>query len=98
MNKVIGEHTRPTDKPALCGTCSSALRVQGTRFGDDRTICRQGLGLVTFHVTECSGFDDASVVPVYRLEETAWRRWGDRFVSPMEFFELKRAAAQVSEE
>jgi hypothetical protein len=94
MNKVIGEKTRPTNEPPLCVTCSNALIVKGTRFGDDLTICRSGLGPVRFRVTECSAYDDSRIVPVYRLEETAWRRWGDRFVSPSELYELRRAAAQ----
>jgi hypothetical protein len=94
MNKVIGEKTRPTNEPPLCVTCSNALIVKGTRMGDDITLCRGGLGRVTFTVTECSAYDDSRIVPVYRLEETAWRRWGDRFVSPSELYELRRAAAQ----
>lgn len=88
--KVIGEHTRQTDAHPLCLTCTGSLVVRGTRFGDDTIHCRYGLGRVKFHVTDCSGYDDARVIPVYRLEETAWRMFEGRFVSPSEMRHLVR--------
>lgn len=95
--KVIGEHTRSTDTTPLCLTCTGSLVVRGTRFGDDTIKCRYGLGLVTFVVTECSGYDDARVIPVYRLEETAWRMFDGRFVSPAELRHL-RATKQIADD
>lgn len=88
--KVIGEHTRPTDGSPLCLTCTGSLVARGTRFGDDTIRCRYGLGLVRFHVTECSSYDDSRVVPIYRLEETAWRIIDGRFVSPGELRHLRQ--------
>lgn len=98
MNKIHGEHTRLADQPPLCSTCSAATQVRGTRFGDDVLRCHV-LGRITFHVTECNSYTDARLVPVYRLEETAWRWFGDRFVSPTEFLRLNApspASAPVS--
>lgn len=90
MNKIHGEHTRPTNLPPLCDTCSHATIVRGTRFGDDVLRCHV-LGRVTFHVTECNAYTDARLTPVYRLEETAWRWMPDigRMVSPSEFMRLQ---------
>jgi len=89
VNKVHGEHTRPTNQPPLCDTCDHATIVRGTRFGDDVVRCH-ALGRVTFHVTACTAYLDGRLVPVYRLEETAWRWMPDlnRFVSPGEFLRL----------
>ena len=89
MHKIHGEHTRPTDQPLLCLTCIGAMIVRGTRFGDDVIKCGHGLGRVTFHVTDCNRYDDARLIQVYRLEETAWRWMSTRFVSPSEFQRLQ---------
>jgi hypothetical protein len=97
MRKVYGEHTRPTNEPALCTTCSAATQVRGTRFGDDVLRCHV-LGRVTFHVTACSSYSDARLIPLYRLEDTAWR-WMpdlDRLVSPGEFLRLNGNGVQAS--
>ena len=91
MNKVIGEKTRPTNEPPLCLTCNYSTVVRGTRMGDDLVACRIFRDRVRFHVTECSSYDDSRVIPVYRLEETAWRWYSDRFVSPKEFARLEEA-------
>lgn len=88
-NKVIGEHTRPTDGTPLCLTCSYSTVVRGTRMGDDLISCNALRARVRFHVTECSSYQDSRVIPVYRLEETAWRWYSDRFVSPKEFAKLE---------
>jgi hypothetical protein len=96
MNKIHGEHTRSANEPPLCHTCDHATFVQGVRFGDDVLRCGP-LGRVTFHVTSCSAYSDSRLVPVYRLEETAWRWFGDRFVSPAEMLQLRTAAAQTPE-
>jgi hypothetical protein len=87
--KIYGEQTRPTNQPALCLTCNLATIVRGTRMGDDVIRC-QALGQVRFQVTACSAYSDARLVPVYRLEETAWRWYGDRFVSPAELMRLQQ--------
>lgn len=89
MNKVFAG-TRSTSESPLCHTCNNALVVRGTRFGDDVIRCQAGLGRVRFHVTECSSYSDARVIPVYRLEETAWRMFDGRFVSPSEFMRLNK--------
>lgn len=95
MNKIHGEHTRPTNLPPLCDTCSAATIVRGTRFGDDVVRCH-ALGRVTFHVTECNAYSDARLTPVYRLEETAWRWVTDRFVSPAELMRLQAPSATTA--
>lgn len=95
MNKIHGEHTRPTNQPPLCHTCNSATIVRGTRFGDDVIRCG-ALGRVTFHVTECNAYSDARLVPVYRLEETAWRWFDNRFVSPAELMRLQQNAVNAA--
>jgi hypothetical protein len=92
-NKVIGG-TRPTDGSPLCLTCDYAMVVRGTRMGDDIISCQRLRARVTFHVTECSGHSDARVVPVYRLEETAWRMFNGRFVNPGDYHKLRKAAGQ----
>lgn len=98
MNKIHGEHTRPTNQPPLCDTCSSATIVRGTRFGDDVVRCHV-LGRITFHVTECNAYTDTRLVPVYRLEETAWRWMPDigRWVSPSEFLRLREVPSAVNQ-
>lgn len=93
MNKIHGEHTRPTNEPPLCHTCSAATVVKGTRFGDDVLRCHV-LGRVTFHVTECNAYTDARLIPVYRLEETAWRWIDDRFVSPAELMRIHQEGGE----
>jgi hypothetical protein len=97
MNKIHGEHTRPTNEPPLCHTCSNATIVRGTRFGDDVIRCH-ALGRVKFHVTDCTSYSDSRLVPVYRLEETAWRWFGDRFVSPAELLRLRAAAVTPNDD
>jgi hypothetical protein len=95
MSKIYGEHTRLSNEVPLCDTCDHVSIVRGTRMGDDVKKCGI-LGRITFHVTECSQYDDARLVPVYRLEETAWRWFGDRFVSPAELLQIRARANQVS--
>jgi hypothetical protein len=94
MNKIHGEHTRPTNLPPLCDTCSAATIVRGTRFGDDVIRCHV-LGRVSFHVTACNSYTDARLTPIYRLEETAWRWMPDlnRMVSPGELMRLQQVSA-----
>ena len=94
MNKIHGEHTRPTNEPPLCLTCNAATIVRGTRMGDDTMRCHV-LGRITFHVTECGSYSDNRLIPLYRLEETAWRWMPDlnRMVSPREFLRFNAPAA-----
>ena len=89
MNKIYGEHTRDASLPPLCHTCNLATIVRGVRLSDEVIRCR-AIGRVMFHVTECSVYDDARLVPVYRLEETAWRWLDSRFVSPAELLRLRK--------
>jgi hypothetical protein len=90
MQKIYGERTRPTDAPSLCLTCNGAMVVRGTRLGDDRIVCRFGLGPVRFVVTECSGYSDNRLIDVSAYHETAWRWFDNRFVSPAELMHLNQ--------
>lgn len=87
--KIQGDHTRPVSEGALCLTCRSSMLVKGPRLNDGGILCRQGIGLVTFHVSECSAYDDARKTAVWELERAAWIRMEDRkgrvrFISPIE--------------
>lgn len=91
VNKIYGTKTRPGSEPPLCDTCANATTVKGVRFGDDLLKCR-AIGRVTFHVTECSSYNDMRVIDSYTLSQTAWIWMPDilRWVSPAELQRINR--------
>jgi hypothetical protein len=75
---------------SLCGTCRNLAVVRGTGQREEIRKCTAGFGVLRFKVRECSSYDDARVPHVYQLEQTAWRWYSDRFVSPAEFARLTK--------
>jgi len=90
MNKIYGHRSRPADGAPLCNSCSYATRVEGTRFGDDFTKCGAIGRRVTFHVTECSSYENKAMIPVYQLEQVAWRFYEGRLYSPADLMRLRK--------
>jgi|SRR5262245_25951375 len=87
--KIHGNKTRQTDGPALCLTCRYAGIVRGARFGDDFIRCGAFSAPITFHVTECSSYNDSRLIPLHELQETAWVWMSNRFVSPSELMRIE---------
>jgi hypothetical protein len=76
----------------LCGTCRHLSIIRGANQREEIRRCNQ-FGRLPFRVTECSGYEDQRVPPIYQLEGHAWRLFempdGEkRFVSPAEFARL----------
>jgi hypothetical protein len=108
--KVYGG-TPPQSERSLCETCKHSTITRGRRLREEIIRCEAqstGTTLVTFVVTECSAYLDASLPTFHQLFEQAWilrPREGKRaagFVRmrdlpPKERFELMRDAPSFEE-
>jgi hypothetical protein len=59
-------------QPSLCVTCRSATIVKGQRLRDDIIECRQLGARVTFAVSACNQYIDATHPTVREMEDVAW--------------------------
>lgn len=98
MIKIHGEHTRPSDAPTLCESCSRALIVRGSRFGDDFVSCAavEPPLLIRFTVTDCTAYDDKRIPGKHVYFTTGWQWMPDigEFLSPNEKYRREVAHAQ----
>ena len=74
---IKGEKTSRQDTPALCATCTAALVIKGSRPSEMRVICQATFGVapldITWHVTDCTSYQDKTIVSLVQMEKIAYR-------------------------
>jgi hypothetical protein len=72
--KIYGG-TRIQGSPNLCETCQCSRIVRGTRDSEEMVLC-SAIAIdpvrITFKVTSCTDYIDATVPPYHELVEQAW--------------------------
>jgi hypothetical protein len=59
-------------QPSLCLTCRSATIVKGSRLRDDILECGRIESRITFAVTDCNCYINATHPTVREMEDVAW--------------------------
>ena len=62
------EHGQPT----LCLSCRSATIVKGPRLRDEIVECSRLIARITFPVSSCNSYINATHPTIREMEETAW--------------------------
>lgn len=62
---------------SLCASCSNAQRIQGERMTEQVTLCHtrgsDPARQITWHVVECSDYENKSLPSLWQMEKIAWR-------------------------
>jgi len=92
----------------LCKTCSHSTYFQGQRISSAAVFCsalggEHGSKPLAEEAYECSSYNDKRLVPVYQLEQVAWKAWADpsgqiRFINPAEFMFMAQKRAKREQE
>lgn len=78
---VQGYKTQPSHGQSRCVTCSHSQIVQGSRESEKVTTCHFNFSYprhVTWHVTECSTYEDKTRPNLFAMEKIAWKFSPDR--------------------
>ena len=74
---IKGEKTVREDTPALCTTCGCALIIKGSRPSEMQVLCQAVFGAeplnITWHVTDCTSYQDKTIVSLTHMEKIAYR-------------------------
>lgn len=74
---IKGDKTGRSDTSSLCATCMHALVIRGSRPSEMRVICQASFSTapldITWHVTDCTSYQDKTTVSLTQMEKIAYR-------------------------
>jgi hypothetical protein len=77
---IKGEHTQRGDEESLCTRCRSAHIYQGQAPSQHRISCEaqwHAPKMITWHITKCNQFHDATLPSLMAYEKIAWHITAD---------------------
>ena len=103
---IKGEHTQRGDEESLCTRCRSAHIYQGQAPSQHRISCEaqwHAPKMITWHITKCNQFHDATLPSLMAYEKIAWHITADGpknkvgFLTPTEYKQKQKETGDDDE-
>ena len=95
--QIKGSQTANLSGRALCYSCPHAHIFRGSRPSEERIYCQAVYNApaeITWHITECTSYEDKNLPRLHQLEQIAWRFSADRAAKKMGFLTPAEYRAQ----